>query len=157
LYIDPNQVTPDGLIDTAHGFTAVIDDRDCIRCHTDRSHTGKDAAETLNEHALELGCVVCHTPPGVTENRLTMHDVMEAPESLNCEDCHSAEGNFDWTAAGYSAEESVELIWSKIPSIESSSYPSRSNGLWLLGIGIVIIIAVVAPFIPRRESHWPPR
>ncbi len=156
LYIDPGQETPDGLINTAHSFVAATDARDCIRCHTDSSHMEDDATETLNEHALELGCAVCHTPSGVTDSRLTMHDVMEASKSLNCEDCHS-EGNFDWTAAGYSTEEAAELIWSENPSIESSSYPSESNGLWLLGIGIIIIIAVAAPFIPRRESHWPPR
>ncbi len=146
MYIDPNQET------TAHSFVADV--CDCTHCHTDSPHTG-DAAELLNTHTLKLGCAVCHTLPGVAEADLTMHDIVEASESFACTDCHAAEGNFDWTAAGYSADDAAEFTWSEYPPIEAIPSPS-SEPSWfgLLGIGLVIAGIVAVPLVLGRNNRY---
>jgi len=149
MHIDPSQETPDGLINTAHSFEA--DACACDRCHTGAPHSG-DTARSLNQHTLKLGCAVCHTPPGVTPNDLTMRDIMAAPQAFACQDCHAPDGDkIDFAAMGYTDEEIKQLTWTDFPPITAEEasilQPDPQKGwgwpVWLgLAVGAFVIFEV---------------
>jgi hypothetical protein len=109
----------------------------------------------LDKYEIPQACVTCH--PGAVEDdwepvSASAHsldwEVEPAGEVILCEDCHSPEGGFDWAAAGFSAEEAAEFIWSEYPSIEPSSPPPSGLGwLGLLGIGIAVVGVAAVPLV----------
>ena len=117
----------------------------------------------LASYKIPQACVGCHPKAAeedwglLNENMHSLDWVVEpAGEVILCEDCHSPEGNFSWTEAGYSAEEGAQFIWAEYPPITETSY--RSEPYWLgvvaIGFGILIIINVVAVvvLVDRRSK-----
>ena len=109
----------------------------------------------LDKYKIPQACVTCH--PGAVEDdwepvSASAHsldwEVEPAGEVILCEDCHSPEGGFDWAAAGFSAEEAAEFVWSEYPSIEPiSPLPSGLGWLGLLGISIAFVGVAAVPLI----------
>jgi thiosulfate/3-mercaptopyruvate sulfurtransferase len=103
-------------------------------------------------------CLQCH--PGtfegdwtlLDENIHTLYSLVEPHgETIVCQDCHSPEGNFDWAAEGYSAEDAARLTWNQFPGIETFRQPS-SGPTWMIGLGLVIVLVVSTPFVLQRNG-----
>lgn len=116
----------------------------------------------LAEYEIPQACVGCHPKAAeedwglLNENIHSLDWVVEpAGEVILCEDCHSPEGNFSWAAAGYSAEEAAEFIWSEYPPIKTTSYRSEPYWLGVVGIGFAILIVInvvaVVVLVNRRS------
>ena len=80
----------------------------------------------LSEYDTPAACTGCHPGAaesdwGVLNDRIHSLDYVVEPAGtvIECEDCHSPEGNFDWAAAGFSDQEKEALLWSEYPAIES--------------------------------------
>ena len=115
----------------------------------------------LENYDIPQACVECH-PKAIErdwelreENIHSLNWVVEpAGEVIRCEDCHGKEGNFDWTAAGYSEEEVVEFIWAEYPDIEPAGALARGvSWLGLLGMSVAIAGIVAVPIVLRRRNH----
>jgi thiosulfate/3-mercaptopyruvate sulfurtransferase len=125
----------------------------CEDCH---SHPG------LSEYNIPDACTGCHPQAGewnwdlVSENVHTLdHVVNPAGTVIECEDCHSPEANFDWAAAGFSAEQMEELMWTEYPAIEPAGYAGAPSSApyWILGGGVIVAAGVMSPLIRRRNGR----
>ncbi len=116
----------------------------------------------LAKYKIPQACVTCH-PKAVEDDwelvSANVHslnwEVEPRGETILCEDCHSPEGNFDWTAAGYSDAEAAELIWTEYPAIQSPAPAPLGLGLvGLLGISIVVVGVAAVPLalVLRRNN-----
>jgi hypothetical protein len=83
----------------------------------------------------------------------TLYALVEPKGSvIVCQDCHSQEGDFDWSAEGYSEEQAAELIWDEFPEITTLEQKT-SNPLWMLGLGLVIALAAGTPMMLRPKDE----
>ncbi len=103
-------------------------------------------------------CLQCH--PGTHEgdwslankNVHTLYALVEPQGSIIvCQDCHSPQGNFDWAAEGYSDERAAELVWNEFPEIASMEHKA-SSPFWMLGLGLVIVLAAGTPMMLRQKD-----
>lgn len=123
------------------------------------------ATHVVPENCQPDLCIQCH--PGtfegdwtlLNENIHTLYSLVEPKgETIICQDCHSPDGNFDWAAEGYSDEDAARFTWDEFPDIEDSRQPTASPS-WMIGLGLVIVLAVSTPFMlqrngtTRRENH----
>jgi hypothetical protein len=107
----------------------------------------------LENHDIPQACVGCHPAAvegdwGLVSDNVHALDweVEPAGDVILCEDCHSPQGSFDWSAAGYSAGQAAGLIWSEYPDIVvPSPTPPGLGSLGVLGIGVVIAGLAAAP------------
>jgi len=103
-------------------------------------------------------CIQCH--PGTDQgdwslankNIHTLYALVEPQGSaITCQDCHSPQGKFDWAAEGYSEEEAAALTWDEFPEITSLEH-EPTHPFWMLGIGLVVVMAAGAPLMLRRKD-----
>jgi hypothetical protein len=117
----------------------------------------------LENYDIPQACVGCH-PAAVEGDWERVSDnvhaldweVKPAGDVILCEDCHSPQGSFDWSAAGYSASQAAGLVWSEYPDIAvPSPTPPGLSSLGVLGIGVVIAGLAAAPLalILRRNGQ----
>jgi hypothetical protein len=115
----------------------------------------------LERYEVPEACVGCHPKAGerdwelVSDNVHSLNWVVEPMgEAILCQDCHSEEGNFDWVAAGYSAAQAAEFMWTEYPLIELPAPPTPGpNWMGLLGIGIAVAGLAVVPIVLLRKNH----
>jgi hypothetical protein len=121
-------------------------------------HVKPQVCADITEFETPRACTGCH--PNAIEDDWGLlsenlhplnHFVEPAGEVILCQDCHSPKGSFDWAAAGYENEEAAEFIWSEFPEPTSPEQPA-DGPLWLLGVGVVIAIVTVTPFVIRRNG-----
>jgi hypothetical protein len=117
----------------------------------------------LETYDIPQACVECHPQASeanwelLTENVHSLNYVVEpAGDVIRCEDCHAPDASFDWTAAGYSAEEASQFIWTDYPSTASVSYRSRPSwvGSVLVGFAMGMVVTIVASvvLVTRRSK-----
>ena len=126
---------------------------ECEDCH---SHPG------LSEYDIPGACTGCH--PNAAESNWDVisesihsldHVVKPSGTVIECEDCHSPDGNFDWAAAGFGSEETEELMWIGYSPIEAVAYadgPSTAP-YWVLGGGVVVAVGIMMPLVRRRNGR----
>jgi hypothetical protein len=149
LFLTADDVDPDEL---AANADVIVEDV------PSKPHPG------LGKYKIPQACVTCH-PKAVEDDwelvSESVHaldwEVEPSGEAIACEDCHSPEGNFDWTLAGYSYSEAdaAGLIWSEYPAIESPSPPPPGLNLFgLLAISAVVIGVAAVPLalVLRRDD-----
>jgi hypothetical protein len=126
---------------------------ECEDCH---SHPG------LREYDIPGACTGCHPKAResnwdlVSESIHTLdHVVKPAGPVIECEDCHSPEGNFDWAAAGFSDKEIEELMWSEYPAIETAERVDEPSSApyWILGVGVAVAAGVMMPLFRRPHGR----
>jgi hypothetical protein len=86
-----------------------------------------------------------------------MRDIMAAPDSFACEDCHVPEGGkIDFVALGYSEEEIRKLSWSEFPpiTVEQASILTstpKKGWSWLVWVGVFVVIFAVFDLAVARH------
>jgi thiosulfate/3-mercaptopyruvate sulfurtransferase len=117
----------------------------------------------LENYDIPQACVGCH-PQAADENWEPLNDnihalnyvVEPAGDVILCEDCHSPERSFDWTAAGYSAQEASRFIWTEYPPTTTTSYRTAPDWLAVLiigfAIGVVISVVGGTVLVTRRSQ-----
>jgi len=117
----------------------------------------------LETYEIPQACVRCH-PQAAQENWELANDnvhalnyvVEPAGDVIECEDCHGPDGNFDWTVAGYDADEASQFIWTGHPPTTEIAYRDKPGWLGVLviglGIGIVISVVVAVALQSRRSK-----
>ncbi|MGD2147572.1 MAG: hypothetical protein PVH41_12825, partial [Anaerolineae bacterium] len=106
----------------------------------------------LETYEIPQACVRCH-PQAALENWELVNDnvhalnyvVEPAGDVIECEDCHGPDGSFDWTVAGYDAEEASQFVWTGHPPTTEIAYRDELGwlGVLVIGLGIGIVISVV--------------
>lgn len=161
------RITPqNATCDNCHGNAELFltaDDVDPARQQANASVIVEKIPSTATIHIVPQAydpqaCTECH-PNAVerdwglsNENIHTLYHLVEpAGKAIACEDCHAPGGSFDWAAAGYSTEEAAKFVWSEYPDIKQRVDPT-SNPIWMLGIGLVIVLAAGAPLALRRKE-----
>lgn len=74
---------------------------------------------------------------------------------IECEDCHSPEGNFDWAVAGYSDREAEKMMWAGYPPIEPVAFAEgpSTTPYWIMGAGVIVAAGVMMPLYRRRNRR----
>ncbi|MGD2178821.1 MAG: hypothetical protein PVG71_13485 [Anaerolineae bacterium] len=117
----------------------------------------------LENYDIPQACVACH-PKAAEANWELLSDnvhaldyvVKPAGDVILCEDCHSPECSFDWTAAGYDTQEASQFIWTGYPPTASVSYRPEPGwlGSLLIGFASGMVITVVGSvvLVTRRSK-----
>jgi hypothetical protein len=110
------------------------------------------------KYAIPQACVACHPQAVegswelVSEHIHSLNYVIEPKgDVILCSDCHAEDGNFDWAAAGYSAEQAAQFIWSDYPNPKSSEQPS--DPLWVIGVGLGVVAVAATPMVLERRAN----
>jgi hypothetical protein len=113
----------------------------------------------IREFETPRACIGCHPDAEagdwrlLSENLHPLHYVVEpAGEVILCQDCHWPDGNFDWIAAGYTAEEAAKYIWTDYAEPQLPKQPT-SGPVWFVGVGLAIAGAAAVPFVLRRNGN----
>jgi hypothetical protein len=118
-----------------------------------------DVCADISQFDTPLACTGCHPNAMsddwglLSENLHPLNYVVEpAGDVIVCTDCHAPTGNFDWTAAGFSADEAAELIWTDYAEPQPMEQPG-SGPVWFAGVGLAIAGAAAIPLVVRRNGN----
>jgi len=116
----------------------------------------------LDTYVVPDACVGCH--PGALEWNWDLIDdsvhsldyvVNPAATVITCEDCHTLEGSFDWTAAGFTSDRVADLTWADYPAIETTEQAAAptSGPYWVLGVGVLVAAGAMVPIMRRHNGQ----